>query len=74
VPNPSALHRRTDRRDGGTFRDLGGPVDNDKRTELAIVVIAAVVVGMIAVAHPASVPVMGIVVAVVALVLVWLKL
>jgi cytochrome c oxidase assembly protein Cox11 len=49
-------------------------VDNDKRTELAIVVIAAVVVGMIAVAYPASVPVMGIVVAVVALVLVWLKL
>jgi hypothetical protein len=49
-------------------------VNNDKRTEFAIIVIAAVVVGMIAVAHPASIPVMGIVVAAVALALVWLKL
>ncbi|MET9513094.1 hypothetical protein ABZX62_32375 [Streptomyces flavidovirens] len=49
-------------------------MNNDKRTEFAMVVIAAVVVGMIAVSHPASIPVMGIVVAVVALALVWLKL
>lgn len=58
----------------GLFRDLGGPVNNDKRTEFAMVVIAAVVVGMIAVAHPASIPVIGVVAAVVALLLVWLKL
>ncbi|MFI5689485.1 hypothetical protein [Streptomyces sp. NPDC051636] len=49
-------------------------MNNDKRTVFAIVVIAAVVVGLIAVAHPASVPVMGIVLAAVALALVWLKL
>lgn len=58
----------------GPFRDLGGPVNNDKRTEFAMVVIAAVIVGMIAVAHPASIPVIGVVAAVVALLLVWLKL
>ncbi|MCX4410133.1 MULTISPECIES: hypothetical protein [unclassified Streptomyces] len=49
-------------------------MNNDKRTEFAMVVIAAVIVGMIAVAHPASIPVIGVVAAVVALLLVWLKL
>ncbi|MFC9633851.1 hypothetical protein ACFTY8_32505 [Streptomyces mirabilis] len=42
-------------------------MNNDKRTEFAMVVIAAVVVGMIAVAYPASIPVIGVVAAVVAL-------
>ncbi|MFD7379329.1 hypothetical protein ACFY13_47050 [Streptomyces mirabilis] len=49
-------------------------MNNDKRTEFAMVVIAAVVVGMIAVAYPASIPVIGVAAAVVALLLVWLKL
>ncbi|MFF1743757.1 hypothetical protein [Streptomyces mirabilis] len=49
-------------------------MNNDRRTESAMVVIAAVVVGMIAVAYPTSIPVIGVVAAVVTLLLVWLKL
>ncbi|MGW1506820.1 hypothetical protein ACWCQW_51960 [Streptomyces mirabilis] len=49
-------------------------MNNDRRTESAMVVIAAVVVGMIAVAYPTSIPVIDVVAAVVTLLLVWLKL
>lgn len=41
-------------------------MNSDKRTEFAMAVIAAVVVEMIAVAYPTSIPVIGVVAAVVA--------